>query len=144
MNYTVIPILGKILKDRGMTQVELSKLTGIPQGTISKFDRNKQHQDVHLVTISKVLGLSIEDLFYIEGQTEFNDFSATSVIDLKAAEPKQPYRIEINLPDQETYNKALIDKVDKVDKVYVDPPYRKASDSNELVSQYLNKQDTSK
>lgn len=116
MNYTVIPILGKILKDRGMTQVELSKLTGIPQGTISKFDRNKQHQDVHLVTIAKVLGLSIEDLFYIEEQFEFQDLPYV-------ADSTQPYIPQINLPEQETYDKSLADN----------------SDPNELVGQYLNK-----
>ena len=65
MEYLVIPILGKILKDRNMTQTQLSNLTGIPQGTISKFDRNKQHQDVHLIAISKALDLTIEELFEV-------------------------------------------------------------------------------
>ena len=66
MKYKITPRLNEILKERKMTQIELSQLTGIPQGTISRFDRNKQHYDEHLVLISKALGISIEDLFYIE------------------------------------------------------------------------------
>lgn len=65
MNITVIPRLGEILKERGMTQVQLSKLTGINQAVISRFDRNKQHQDSHLFVIAKVLNLKIEDLFIV-------------------------------------------------------------------------------
>lgn len=68
MSYIVIPKLNKILKERNMTQTELSQLTGIPQGTISKFDRNRQHMDIHLVIISRALGISIEDLFDIKEQ----------------------------------------------------------------------------
>jgi DNA-binding XRE family transcriptional regulator len=55
-----------------MTQTELSQLTGIPQGTISKFDRNRQHMDLHLVIISRALNLTIEDLFEIEQQLEID------------------------------------------------------------------------
>lgn len=66
MEYKITPRLNEILKERKMTQIELSQLTGIPQGTISRFDRNKQHYDEHLVLISKALGISIEDLFHIE------------------------------------------------------------------------------
>ena len=66
MKYKITPRLNEILKERKMTQIELSQLTGIPQGTISRFDRNKQHHDEHLVLISKALGVSIEDLFHIE------------------------------------------------------------------------------
>lgn len=65
MKITVIPRLGEILKERNMTQTQLSELTGIPQGTISKFDKNKQHQDVHLFTISRELNIPIEDLFTV-------------------------------------------------------------------------------
>jgi len=66
VKYKIIPRLNEILKERKMTQIELSQLTGIPQGTISRFDRNKQHYDEHLVLISKALGITIEDLFHIE------------------------------------------------------------------------------
>lgn len=66
MIYIVVPRLGEILKERNMTQNQLAELTGIPQGTISKFDKNERHQDVHLVTISKALNISIEELYHIE------------------------------------------------------------------------------
>lgn len=66
MNIKVVPKLGEILKERKMTQMQLSELTGINQAVISRFDRNKQHQDVHLVTIARALNLKVEDLFIIE------------------------------------------------------------------------------
>ena len=66
MKYIVIPRLSEILKEKNMTQVQLAELTGISQGAISRFDRNKQHLDVHLVTISRALNISIEDLFHIK------------------------------------------------------------------------------
>jgi transcriptional regulator with XRE-family HTH domain len=75
--YIVVPKLNKILKERNMTQIELSQLTGIPQGTISKFDRNRQHMDLHLVTISRVLGITMEDLFEIDEQLEIDIKSLT-------------------------------------------------------------------
>jgi transcriptional regulator with XRE-family HTH domain len=61
----VIPRLNEILKEREMTQIQLSKITGIPQGTISKFDRNRQHMDLHLVLISRKLNIPIEELFKV-------------------------------------------------------------------------------
>lgn len=62
----VVPKLNKILKERKMTQSQLAELTGITQASISRFDRNKQHLDVHLFSISKTLGISVEDLFDIK------------------------------------------------------------------------------
>ncbi|CAM3676872.1 hypothetical protein GCM10009865_47390 [Aeromicrobium ponti] len=71
MKYIVEPKLNQILKERNMTQLELAELTGIPQASISRFNKNKQHMAVHLVLISKALGVSIEDLFEIkEGDAE--------------------------------------------------------------------------
>lgn len=64
--YTVKPKLSKILKERDITQTKLSEMTGVPQSAISRFDTNKQHMDVHLVSISKALNLRIEELFEIE------------------------------------------------------------------------------
>jgi transcriptional regulator with XRE-family HTH domain len=68
IKYTVIPRLKIILKERGMTQVQLEKLTGVPQATISSFDKSKQHTDWHLIAISKGLDIPIEDLFDVEEQ----------------------------------------------------------------------------
>ncbi|MFU2014792.1 helix-turn-helix domain-containing protein [Peribacillus butanolivorans] len=69
----VTPRLGKILKERNMTQIKLSELTGIPQGNLSRFDQLVSHKDTHTFLISRALGISIEDLFEIElVQTEEN------------------------------------------------------------------------
>jgi transcriptional regulator with XRE-family HTH domain len=70
MRYSVEPRLSAILKDRKMTQNQLSEITGINQAAISRFDRNRQHTDLHLVAISKSLNISIEELFEI---TEINE-----------------------------------------------------------------------
>ncbi|MDR6997766.1 helix-turn-helix transcriptional regulator [Neobacillus niacini] len=64
--YTIVPKLNRILAERKMSQTELSELTGIPQPSISRFDRNTKHMDMHLVMISRALGLTIEDLFEIK------------------------------------------------------------------------------
>lgn len=73
MSYSVKPKLNKILKERSITQTQLSILTGIPQGTISKFDTNKSHVDAHLFAISGALDLKIEDLFDVTvDQISFN------------------------------------------------------------------------
>lgn len=59
----VRPKLTSILKERGMTQMELSEISGVPQGSISRFDNNSRHEASHLFSISKALGISIEELF---------------------------------------------------------------------------------
>ncbi|MFF3021201.1 helix-turn-helix domain-containing protein [Gottfriedia sp. NPDC057948] len=64
--YIVKPKLSKILKERDITQTKLSEMTGVPQSAISRFDTNKQHMDTHLVSISKALNLTIEELFEVE------------------------------------------------------------------------------
>jgi transcriptional regulator with XRE-family HTH domain len=73
MKYKVIPRLGEILKERNLTQKQLSEMTGISQPVISRFDKNTQHLDVHLVTIARTLNISIDDLFYVEEQFEIDD-----------------------------------------------------------------------
>lgn len=59
----VKPRLNGLLAQREMTQHELARRTGIPQGTISRFDKNERHAASHLFKISKALGVNIEDLF---------------------------------------------------------------------------------
>jgi transcriptional regulator with XRE-family HTH domain len=63
---TIKPRLRELLKERGLTQGQLSEMTGIPQASISRFDKNEQHLDWHLFSIAKALNLCIEDLFEIE------------------------------------------------------------------------------
>lgn len=66
MKTLVTPKLAKILKGIGMTQQELSNLSGVPQGSISRFDKNTRHDDVHLFAISKILGIVVAELFEVE------------------------------------------------------------------------------
>lgn len=65
MNLTVKPRLLAILKELGITQMQLSAMTGVPQGSISRFDRNESHVDWHVFAIATALELRIEDLFEI-------------------------------------------------------------------------------
>ncbi|CCC85722.1 MULTISPECIES: helix-turn-helix domain-containing protein [Paenibacillus] len=65
----VRPNLTNILKERDMTQNQLSELSGVPQASISRFDKNERHEANILFSISKALNISIEDLF-VEEQEE--------------------------------------------------------------------------
>ncbi|MFW5433686.1 helix-turn-helix domain-containing protein [Paenibacillus apiarius] len=62
----VTPRLNEILKDRKLTQTELSEMSGVPQGSISRFDKNSRHEDVHLFAIARALNLKVEELFHIK------------------------------------------------------------------------------
>ena len=61
----VKPKLLAILKERGLTQMQLSEMTDVPQGSISRFDRNDRHVDAHIFAIAKALDIKVEDLFEI-------------------------------------------------------------------------------
>lgn len=62
----VTPKLGKILKERGMTQTELAAKANIPQAAVSRFDRASQGSYTNIIAIARALELSVEDLFDIE------------------------------------------------------------------------------
>ncbi|WP_127549750.1 helix-turn-helix domain-containing protein [Paenibacillus amylolyticus] len=66
----VKPNLKQLLQEKGITQQQLSDMTGIPQGTLSRFDRNTRHESAHLFTISRALGVDIVDLFTEQEQEE--------------------------------------------------------------------------
>lgn len=56
--------LRKLLYRRGMTQKDLSLVTGISEHTISKYRRAQGKPSVgNIIKISKALDCSIEDLF---------------------------------------------------------------------------------
>ncbi len=63
----VKPCLNTLLKERGITQQQLSDMTGVPQGSISRFDKNERHVDWHLFAIARALDVNVEDLFEVEG-----------------------------------------------------------------------------
>jgi transcriptional regulator with XRE-family HTH domain len=60
---SVRPNLMSLLKEKGITQMELSKLSGVPQGSISRFDKNSRHEDEHVFSIADALGVTIDKLF---------------------------------------------------------------------------------
>nr|WP_155762159.1 XRE family transcriptional regulator [Bacillus safensis] len=52
----------------GWTQTRLSEASGVPQGSISRFDSNGRHEDWQVVAIMKAGGWKYEDLFEIEDE----------------------------------------------------------------------------
>lgn len=62
----VTPRLGEILKERGLTQTWLAEISGVPQGSISRFDKNDRHVDAHIFAIKAALGVTYEELFTVE------------------------------------------------------------------------------
>jgi predicted XRE-type DNA-binding protein len=66
MKVKVRPKLNKILKERNMRQYQLSELSGVPQGSISRFDGNSRHHDSHMFSIARALELNVEDLFEVK------------------------------------------------------------------------------
>lgn len=74
MEYKVKPQLGKLLRERNMTQTALSEVSNVPQSAISRFDKNEQHKDVHLIAISRALDIPIEELFEVEIIQTIYDF----------------------------------------------------------------------
>lgn len=61
----VVPRLREIMEMEGITQEELSEKSGVSQGTISRFDRSRMHQDWILFALSAALNCSVTDLFNI-------------------------------------------------------------------------------
>lgn len=59
------PKLGEILTSRGMTQSEFADRLGLPQGTISRFDRVTQHRDAYELLIAHELGITINELYNV-------------------------------------------------------------------------------
>lgn len=66
VTYVVKPRLRQLLKEKGLTQLQLQKISGVPQASISRFDNNTRHEATHLFAISHALGVSIEDLFIVK------------------------------------------------------------------------------
>ena len=64
---TISERIYKIMQERGMTQLEFSERTGIPQSTISDWKRKKTNPSVDkLVNICGVLGITPNDLLLNE------------------------------------------------------------------------------
>lgn len=66
MKLNVTPRLNAVMKAKGWMQVRLSEASGVPQGSISRFDKNSRHEDWHVFSIAKALGVGVDELFEIE------------------------------------------------------------------------------
>ncbi len=65
IKYKVEPKLSAVLSEKGMTQMELANLSGVPQSAISRFDKTASHKDEHIVAICKALNITYFDLFNV-------------------------------------------------------------------------------
>ncbi|MDQ0270746.1 helix-turn-helix domain-containing protein [Cytobacillus purgationiresistens] len=61
----VTPRLTEVLKEKGITQMQLAELSGVPQGSISRFDKNERHVDWHVFAITRALEIDVADLFRV-------------------------------------------------------------------------------
>ncbi|MCI4136335.1 helix-turn-helix domain-containing protein [Bacillus vallismortis] len=70
MKLNATPRLNAVMKAKGWTQVRLSEASGVPQGSISRFDKNSRHEDWHVFSIAKALEVEVAELFEIKEATE--------------------------------------------------------------------------
>ncbi|MEH7119068.1 helix-turn-helix transcriptional regulator [Neobacillus vireti] len=69
--YKVTPRMHEIRKQQGIeTSKELAEKAGVTEPTISRFDSQKRYDIDVLVSVSKALNVSIEELFHIEKNKE--------------------------------------------------------------------------
>ncbi|MBK4202683.1 XRE family transcriptional regulator [Bacillus subtilis] len=73
MKLKATPRLHAVMKDKGWTQVRLAEASGVPQGSISRFDKNTRHEDWHVFSIAKALDVEVDELFEIEDTEEDAD-----------------------------------------------------------------------
>ncbi|ASB89879.1 XRE family transcriptional regulator [Bacillus sonorensis] len=52
MKITVRPKLSEVMEAKGWKQVPLSEASEIPQGSISRFDKNERHLDWRVLAIA--------------------------------------------------------------------------------------------
>lgn len=56
----------KIQQQRGLLSKDLAKLAGVTEPTISRFDSQKRYDIDVLISVSKALNVTVEELFDIE------------------------------------------------------------------------------
>ncbi|MDK7669298.1 helix-turn-helix domain-containing protein [Cytobacillus oceanisediminis] len=62
--------MNEIRKEKGLNGKELAALVGVTEPTISRFDSQKRYDIDVLVSVSKALGVTMEELFIIEENEE--------------------------------------------------------------------------
>jgi transcriptional regulator with XRE-family HTH domain len=68
--YKATPRMNEIRKERGINGKELAELVGVTEPTISRFDSQKRYDIDVLISVSKALGVTVEELFIIEEHKE--------------------------------------------------------------------------
>jgi transcriptional regulator with XRE-family HTH domain len=69
--FKATPRMHEIRKQKGIeTSKELAEKAGVTEPTISRFDSQKRYDIDVLVSVSKALDVSIEDLFIIDKNEE--------------------------------------------------------------------------
>jgi transcriptional regulator with XRE-family HTH domain len=61
----VKPQLNVVMKERGLTQTQLEEMSDVPQTIISRFDRQANHKDIHVIRLLDALDITIKELFQI-------------------------------------------------------------------------------
>lgn len=60
-------IIGEILHEKKITQMELAQKSGVPQSAISRYAKGQRMYNInHLFALAKALDKSIEELFVEE------------------------------------------------------------------------------
>lgn len=65
MKIAVRPRLSEVMNAKGWKQIPLSEASGVPQGSISRFDKNERHLDWHVFALARTLGVGVEELFEV-------------------------------------------------------------------------------
>lgn len=68
--FKATPRMNEIRKEKGYSGKQLAELVGVTEPTISRFDTQKRYDINVLVSVSKALGVTIEELFTIEENKE--------------------------------------------------------------------------
>jgi DNA-binding Xre family transcriptional regulator len=63
--FVVTPRLKELLAEKDFTQTEISRITGIDQSVISRFDHQSRHADIVLFKLAEALNCNIKDLFTV-------------------------------------------------------------------------------
>lgn len=61
--HQIRPRINKLTLKFGYSQTKLSEISGVPQSTLSRFDRAERHVDWHLFTLANAFNCRLEDLF---------------------------------------------------------------------------------
>lgn len=68
--FSAIPRMNEIRKEKGYSGKQLAEMVGVTEPTISRFDSQKRYDIDVLISVSKALKVSVEELFDIKETKE--------------------------------------------------------------------------